>query len=266
MADTRLPATGRTPLSPSAMQAAMNRAALIDWQARILLLNLPAQIGRHNVTYPQPGLPETPLRSPVAIGAENLGLGLLAAAALQGYTRTLQLITLAKKSTIYSGHPGVDLPFWIAYFNSPKLQELIAEANAAVMSAPIPHESPVRARDLFDLHQSLYGFSTQQQLNSLFEFGKYGDLAAVEARIAQLKADRLYGLGVGDSNSYHAAIQQRIDSITAGVQLRPLLDLKQAIAQQRYEAVRALLPLLFQEPPAFEQQGLPALPAKSSDP
>lgn len=266
MADTRLPATGRTPLSPSAMQDAMNRAALIDWQARLLLLNLPAQIGRFNVTYPPPPgtLPERPLGAPVPIGAENLGLGLLSTSTLLGYQRALALIRLASASTAYSGHPRADLAFWLAFLRSPKLQQFSEEITASVLSHPLPVESPIRASGV--LQRNIFNFPNQEELNRLFDFGQFAELSRVNQKLAELRASRDYNFYPDEANSPATGIRQRIASIEAGIQLRPIHDARQLIAQQRYDLVRALLPLLFQEPPPLEQRGLPSMPRPSADP
>lgn len=259
-----LPATGRGPdpglPNPSALITA---ATLLGWQQSVLLRNLPLVLTTGQVSYPPgPGtLPEQPLGGPVPIAAENLGLGVLASFTLLGRAKTLELLNLARKAAIYSGHPGFDAAFWFTYLRSTEVQRLIGSASAEVLSTQIPVTSPIIAGGI--LQQQVYRFASQAELDQLFDFGKFGDLDAVQRRLDELRADPLANLFADEPNSVAAGIQQRIASIEAGIAIRPLLELRQLIAQGRYDAARLILTQLLQEPPA---QGLPAMPMPSADP
>lgn len=250
-------------LNPSQAQAAQNAASALGWQLQLLIQRLPPQLERALVSYPPPpgALPETPLTGPVAVGAENLGLGLLSALFLQGYGRTLELLRLVKAATIYSGHPGLDVSFWALYLRSSELQRLIGTAQAEVLSTPLPVTSPIRESGI--VQRQLYGFPDQAELDRLFEFGQFRDLAEVEAKLAEFRSHPLYNLAPEEQNSPTYGLRQRVASIEAGVMLRPFHELRQAIAQARYNLARATLGLIFAPPAA---PGLPAMPLHSVDP
>lgn len=258
-----LPKTGLRPLPfelpqfTEAALAAQARRAAGDF------LRVPTLLPRYAsaVDDPVSELPEAPLKGPVPIASENVAGALAALVFLQGRARALEVLGVIRKTTVYSGHPGLDAGFWAAYSKFEGLEGAVKKATASVMTVKVPIESPIRERDL--LNRVARGFPNQEELDRLFLFGKFEEEAKIRAKIAELNRRIARVTPGGEPVVEDQPALDRLRALEAGFALQPLIAAQREIQLERIRHLRELAGLVLL--PNDDPQ-LPAMPAGSADP